>query len=104
MNIILDIKNLSKSYKHNVALKDINLQFEMGKVYGLIGTNGSGKTTLIKSILGFIHYCGEIIKSRDLSISYVPEIIKSYDYLTVSVKYLSITLRSIPMASKILDP
>ena len=82
MNIILDIKNLIKSYKHNVALKDINLQFEMGKVYGLIGTNGSGKTTLIKSILGFIHYCGEIIKSRDLSISYVPEIIKSYDYLT----------------------
>ena len=35
-------------------LDNINLEFERGKIYGLVGRNGSGKTMLMKAICGFI--------------------------------------------------
>lgn len=80
---ILQISNLNKSYKHDIVLNNISLQLQEGKIYGLIGTNGAGKTTLIKAILGFIKYTGKIsISDRVSALSYVPEIIKFYDYLT----------------------
>ena len=49
MNLI-EFKNVSKSYGTFQALKNINLQIEPGKIYGLLGPNGSGKTTIIKLI------------------------------------------------------
>ena len=42
----LEIKNLSKKFKDVYVLKDINLTFESGKIYGITGANGSGKSTL----------------------------------------------------------
>lgn len=52
MNEILDIKHLTKKYYNKVALNDVTLSFEKGKIYGLMGPNGSGKTTLMKVIIG----------------------------------------------------
>jgi len=52
MTQILEINNLTKKYYNKVALEDINLSFERGKIYGLMGPNGSGKTTLMKVIIG----------------------------------------------------
>ncbi len=49
---ILKIENLNKKYYNKVALKNINLSLEQGKIYGLLGPNGSGKTTLMKVIAG----------------------------------------------------
>lgn len=49
----LVIKNLSKKFKDNVILDNINLAFEEGKVYGFTGRNGSGKSVLLKLICGF---------------------------------------------------
>ena len=40
-------KNVGKSYKENTVLKNVNLELEPGKIYGLIGRNGAGKTTLL---------------------------------------------------------
>ena len=40
-------KNAGKSYKENTVLKNVNLELEPGKIYGLIGRNGAGKTTLL---------------------------------------------------------
>ena len=40
-------KNVCKSYKDKEVLKNINLELEPGKIYGLIGRNGAGKTTLL---------------------------------------------------------
>ncbi len=42
----LVIKNLKKSFEKKEVLKDINFEFEKGKIYGLLGRNGAGKTTL----------------------------------------------------------
>ena len=40
-------KNAGKSYKEKTVLKNVNLELEPGKIYGLIGRNGAGKTTLL---------------------------------------------------------
>lgn len=40
-------ENLVKTYNHTDVLKNINLEIEQGKIYGLIGRNGAGKTTLL---------------------------------------------------------
>lgn len=50
--VILETKNLTKKYKYNTALNNINLKLEKGKVYGFIGKNGAGKTTFIRIITG----------------------------------------------------
>lgn len=50
----IKIENVNKSIKKAEILKDINLSFEGGKVYGLKGKNGSGKTMLMRAICGLI--------------------------------------------------
>jgi ABC-2 type transport system ATP-binding protein len=50
--MMIRIENLSKAYGHKQVLKNINLVFETGKVYGIVGENGAGKTTLFRCITG----------------------------------------------------
>lgn len=58
----LEIKNVSKDFKKIDVLKNVNITFESGKIYGLIGRNGSGKTVLLKMICGFyVPTSGEIL-------------------------------------------
>jgi len=57
---MIEIKNLSKYYGAKEVLKEINLEIESGKVYGLVGENGSGKTTLFRCIVGLEKYNGAI--------------------------------------------
>ncbi|QSX05525.1 ABC transporter ATP-binding protein [Sedimentibacter sp. zth1] len=52
MNNLLKIDGLTKKYYNKVALDDITLTFNSGKIYGLLGPNGSGKTTLMKVVAG----------------------------------------------------
>lgn len=54
MNEIIVVNNLSLTIKKFEILKSINISFEKGKIYGLIGRNGSGKTMLMKCICGFV--------------------------------------------------
>lgn len=49
---MLEIKNLNKSFKNTIALKNINLTVEKGDILSVIGTSGAGKTTLIRAITG----------------------------------------------------
>lgn len=51
---IIEIKDLTKDYKENRGIFDINLNIEKGEMLGFVGTNGAGKTTTIRSILGFV--------------------------------------------------
>jgi ABC-2 type transport system ATP-binding protein len=53
--VLESIKGLwSREYTEKVALQNINLQIEPGKIVGLIGSNGAGKTTLLKVLAGLI--------------------------------------------------
>jgi ABC-2 type transport system ATP-binding protein len=49
----IEVKNLNKSFNKIEVLKDINITFESGKIYGLIGRNGSGKSVFLKLLCGF---------------------------------------------------
>ncbi len=51
---MLQIENLEKNFGKLAALKSVNLSFEQGVVYALLGPNGSGKTTLLKTVLGLV--------------------------------------------------
>lgn len=49
---MLEIKNVTKKYGKKIAVDNISLKVDDGKIFGFIGHNGAGKTTLIKSIVG----------------------------------------------------
>ena len=60
MENAIEIKNLTKKYGNFVALDNVNLTVEGGKIIGLLGPNGSGKTTLFKCMAGLLTFKGEI--------------------------------------------
>lgn len=51
---MIKIENITKKFKENTVLNNVSINFEKGKIHGLIGRNGSGKTVLMKCICGFI--------------------------------------------------
>lgn len=54
MSELLRCEHLTKNYGGVIALNDVDLTVESGKIIGLLGPNGSGKTTLIKIINGLL--------------------------------------------------
>ena len=53
LNLLLDLKKLSRSFGKVQALRDVTLRLETGTV-GLVGNNGAGKSTLLKILLGLL--------------------------------------------------
>ena len=49
---MIEIKNVTKKYGSNIALKDVSFNVNDGEIFAFIGHNGAGKTTLIKAIVG----------------------------------------------------
>ncbi len=47
---MLQVKNISFSYDENPTLHDISMDFEEGRITGILGVNGSGKSTIMKII------------------------------------------------------
>lgn len=54
MENLIQVKNVTKQFKKFIALDNVSVDFEKGKIHGLMGRNGSGKTVLIKIILGLM--------------------------------------------------
>lgn len=58
----ITVNNLTKKFKDIVVVNDVNVTFESGKIYGLIGRNGSGKSVFLKMLCGFyIPTSGQIL-------------------------------------------
>lgn len=58
---MINIENLSISYRSNKVLDDFSLKLEGGQIVGLVGPNGSGKTTLLRILAGLeMTYKGEV--------------------------------------------
>ena len=49
---MIEIKNVTKKYGNNVALKNVSFNVNDGEIFAFIGHNGAGKTTLLKAIVG----------------------------------------------------
>lgn len=79
--VLLEYKNVSKSFGNTEILHDINLKIPSNKIIGLLGKNGTGKTTLIKlandlltPTKGTVTFCGQPIDPKSKSeIAYLPE-------------------------------
>lgn len=56
MKKIIEVKNLSKSYKNLKAIDDLSFDVYEGEILGLLGPNGSGKSTTINSILNLLEF------------------------------------------------
>ncbi len=61
---MIKVEHLSKYYGNKQVLKDINLSFSPGKVYGIMGENGAGKTTLFRCMVGLESYKGKVISDK----------------------------------------
>ena len=82
MNTLVSIKNISVSFRENVALRNISLDIAEGAFVSVIGPNGAGKTTLLTVIngLGLIHSGSVTVFGKDLSSGTVNEIRKDIGY------------------------
>ena len=75
------LDHVTKNYGHEVALMDVSLNIQPGRIIGLLGPNGSGKTTIIKLIngllqpsLGNIYIHGQLPSPASKKvISYLPD-------------------------------
>jgi ABC-2 type transport system ATP-binding protein len=95
MNTIF-LDKVSKTYadkkrKSLLALQDISLSVVQGEAFGFVGPNGAGKSTTIKILMNIINADGGDARLFDVpvtehiarkSVSYVPENLYLYDYLT----------------------
>lgn len=54
MSEIVKVENVTKYFKQEKVLDDVNMNLETGNIYGIVGKNGAGKTVLFKIIAGFI--------------------------------------------------
>lgn len=67
MNII-EIKNLTRKFKKNIAINNISLNIKQGEVFGLLGPNGAGKTTLISMLSTILLPTKGEVKINDLDL------------------------------------
>jgi polar amino acid transport system ATP-binding protein len=74
--ILIEVKNLSKSFDDNSVLENVNLQIKKGEVVAIIGPSGCGKSTFIRTLNqlekvsgGNIYLDGEDITAKDANIN-----------------------------------
>ena len=71
---MLKVQNLSVRYGKRVLFENVNLEFNNGNCYGVIGANGAGKSTLLKILTGQLDSTtGEIIKDKHERLSYLKQ-------------------------------
>ncbi|QQR54022.1 ABC transporter ATP-binding protein [bacterium] len=68
----ISIKNVSKIYKNEYILKNLNLTIPLGTFFALLGPSGSGKTTLLRILAGFESVDQGSIFLDDIDITHVP--------------------------------
>ena len=99
----LSIRNLRKSYKRKLVIRDVSMQLNRGEVVALLGPNGSGKTTCFYSIAGLVTPEGGqvIIDGKDatalpmyrrarLGIGYLPQEVSIFRGLSVEDNILAV--------------
>ena len=81
---MLKVQNLSVRYGKRVLFENVNLEFNDGNCYGVIGANGAGKSTLLKILTGQIESTtGEVIKDKGERLSYLKQDHNLYNDYTV---------------------
>ena len=87
---MIQIRNLTKKYGEKTVLNSINVEFEKGKVYGIVGENGAGKTTFFRCISGLENYTGETGQFKEFGKLLFYEIQSALDQMKALSKKRSI--------------
>jgi ABC-2 type transport system ATP-binding protein len=66
--MLIEIKNVSKSFKKQQVLRNINLSIYENEIFGFIGPSGAGKTTLIRLIMGAASSDSGLIRVMDYKV------------------------------------
>ena len=81
---MLQVSNLSLKFNTRVLFEDVNIKFEKGNCYGVIGANGAGKSTFLKVLSGELDSTkGEVIISKGERLSVLKQDHNEYDEFNV---------------------
>lgn len=109
---MIEITHLTKKYGKHVAVDDLSLTVEEGKIYGFLGPNGAGKSTTMNIITGYLGATSGEVKINGFDIlkqpeeakrciGYLPELPPLYVDMTVR-EYMNFAaeLKKIPKAER----
>ncbi len=81
---MLEVRNVSLKFGTRTLFEDVNLKFQDGACYGLIGANGAGKSTFLKVLTKEIDTTkGEVYLEKDKRMSFLRQDHYMYDEVTV---------------------
>ena len=81
---MLQVNNLALKFNTRVLFEDVNIKFEKGNCYGVIGANGAGKSTFLKVLSGELDSTkGEVIISKSERLSVLKQNHNEYDEYNV---------------------
>ena len=81
---MINVNNVRLQFGGRVLFEDVNLKFESGNCYGIIGANGAGKSTFLKLITKQIEpSSGDIVIDRGKRLSFLTQDQKAWDDYTV---------------------
>lgn len=91
---MIQVRNVTKEFKNQAVLENVTVQFEAGKIHGIIGKNGSGKTVFLRLLCGLMSpTSGTIIvdgKEIGKDVDFAPDagiIIETPSFLTYKSGY-----------------
>src|SRR6202000_1793199 len=110
---MLELANVSRSYRSIPAVEDVSFVLKAGEVLGYLGPNGSGKSTTVKMVMGMIRptkgkvlFAGRNIHddltSYRVQLGYVPEEAQVYTHLS-GLEYLQLVGRLRGIEEKLLN-
>jgi len=74
--MMIELKDLTKSYGKTVAVNHLNITIEKGEIFGFIGPNGAGKTTTIRMMAGILEPSSGEVKIDGIPMAENPEAVK----------------------------
>lgn len=99
---VLRLENISFTYDKKPIFKDLNLEFQKGKVYAIVGRSGTGKTTLLSVLSGLatptsgkVYYVGQDIEKMnkyDFRSKYVGVVFQGFNLLTKLTAFENVSL------------
>jgi len=74
--VILEVKELKKSYDNKVAVNGISFEVKKGEIFGILGPNGAGKTTTLEMIETIREIDGGQVKLDGIDVAKDPQRVK----------------------------
>lgn len=90
---MIEVKNLTKKYRDQVAVDNFSYTFEKGKVYGIMGENGAGKSSLFRCIAGIECCDGSVLIDKKCQLGYLSDTSFFYSFVT-GYEYIEFCLRA----------